>query len=96
MQDLSTNCHLMFIVDSCNWCRTPPPLTITSVEQLLGGCILFNYQVTEEEVMAEIKKLNCDPKVHAILLQLPLDSENPIDADKCTNAIDIKKVSSCA
>ena len=55
--------------------------------------VTINHQVTEEEVITEITKLNCDPNVHAILLQLPLDSENAIDADKCTNAIDINKVS---
>ena len=39
-----------------------------------------------------IQRLNSNPKVHAILLQLPLDSENPIDADKCTNTISVYKV----
>lgn len=50
-------------------------------------------QVTEREVVALIQRLNSDPKVHAILLQLPLDSENSIDADKCTNTIAVDKVS---
>ena len=52
-------------------------------------------QVTECEVVALIQRLNSDPKVHAILLQLPLDSENPIDADKCTNTIAVDKVITC-
>ena len=43
-------------------------------------------------MVALVQHLNSDPKVHAILLQLPLDSENPIDADKCTNTIAVYKV----
>ena len=43
-------------------------------------------------MVALIQHLNSDPNVHAILLQLPLDSENPIDADKCTNTIAVYKV----
>ena len=39
-----------------------------------------------------IQRLNSNPSVHAILLQLPLDSENSIDADKCTNTIAVYKV----
>ena len=46
-------------------------------------------------MITTIQQLNYDPKVHAILLQLPLDSENVIDADRCTNTIDINKVSLC-
>lgn len=53
---------------------------------------IFLYQVTEGEVVATIQRLNNDPKVHAILLQLPLDSETPIDDVKCTNTIAINKV----
>ena len=68
--------------------RESPHLRLTSWLH-----VIVNYQVTEGEVIAEITKLNCDPNVHAILLQLPLDSESPIDADKCTNAIDINKAS---
>ena len=52
-------------------------------------------QVSEGEVVALIQRLNSDPMVHAILLQLPLDSENHIDADKCTNTIAVYKVSTC-
>lgn len=48
--------------------------------------------MTEGEVVALIQRLNCDPNVHAILLQLPLDSDSPIDADRCTNTIDVNKV----
>ena len=49
--------------------------------------------VTESSLLATIQRLNFDPTVHGILLQLPLDSSNEIDADKCTNAIAVEKVS---
>ncbi len=49
-------------------------------------------QVTEEEVVGTIQRLNEDPRVNAILLQLPLDSTNQIDADRCTNTIAVNKV----
>ena len=34
-----------------------------------------------------IKSLNDDPRIHGILLQLPLDASTPISSDKCTNQI---------
>lgn len=49
-------------------------------------------EITESELLATIHQLNSDPTIHGILLQLPLDSSSPIDADKCTNAIAIEKV----
>lgn len=33
---------------------------------------------TENELLTSINKLNCDDTVHAILLQLPLESNNEI------------------
>ena len=51
--------------------------------------------ITEASLLATIQQLNFDPSVHGILLQLPLDSNNDIDADKCTNAIAIEKVILC-
>ena len=48
--------------------------------------------MTENEVLAAIYRLNCDPGVHAILLQLPLDSDSHIDCQTCTNAIAVDKV----
>ena len=47
--------------------------------------------VTEAQLLSTIKKLNSDRSVHAILLQLPLDSEESIDAKKCTDTISIDK-----
>ena len=49
--------------------------------------------MTENEVVATIYRLNCDASVHAILLQLPLDSIGEIDSYVCTNAIAVDKVS---
>ena len=49
-------------------------------------------EVTESEVVSTIEGLNRDESVHAILLQLPLDSVNDIDAEKCTNIIAVEKV----
>lgn len=48
--------------------------------------------ITETSLLATIQQLNFDPSVHGILLQLPLDCTSDIDADKCTNAIAIEKV----
>ena len=43
-------------------------------------------------MLATIQRLNGDSSVHAILLQLPLDSVQPIDCQVCTNAIAVEKV----
>ncbi|BFZ07308.1 hypothetical protein BsWGS_10347 [Bradybaena similaris] len=42
---------------------------------------------SQYEVLACIDRLNNDTTVHGIIVQLPLDSENPIDAHLVTNAI---------
>lgn len=34
-----------------------------------------------------INKLNTDDTTHGIILQLPIDSHNKIDENRCTNAI---------
>ena len=47
--------------------------------------------VTEAQLLVAIHKLNSDRNVHAILLQLPLDSEESIDAKKCTDSISVDK-----
>ena len=47
---------------------------------------------TQSDVVSAIQGLNNDCSVHAILLQLPLDSEELIDAETCTNAIAVEKV----
>ncbi len=43
-------------------------------------------------MVAAIHRLNCDASVHAILLQLPLDSDHNINCEVCTNAIAVDKV----
>ena len=42
---------------------------------------------SEEEVLQKIDELNTDPSIHGIIVQLPLDCEQNIDAAKCTNAV---------
>uniref|UniRef100_A0A8B9HM15 C-1-tetrahydrofolate synthase, cytoplasmic n=1 Tax=Astyanax mexicanus TaxID=7994 RepID=A0A8B9HM15_ASTMX len=46
---------------------------------------------TEDEVLQTIEQVNEDPAVHGLIIQLPLDSVNPIDADKMTNAVTPEK-----
>jgi methylenetetrahydrofolate dehydrogenase (NADP+)/methenyltetrahydrofolate cyclohydrolase len=50
---------------------------------------VFDEKVTEEELLAAIEELNRDPKVHGIMLELPLPKH--IDAYKITSAIAPKK-----
>src|SRR3954452_1053296 len=45
--------------------------------------------VSQAELMALVQKLNADPAVHGILVQLPLPK--PIDAQQVLNAIDPSK-----
>ncbi|XP_066485696.1 C-1-tetrahydrofolate synthase, cytoplasmic isoform X2 [Tiliqua scincoides] len=42
---------------------------------------------TEAEVLKCIHGLNEDPAVHGFIVQLPLDSKNPINTEKITNAV---------
>ncbi|KAJ6650335.1 hypothetical protein lerEdw1_013382, partial [Lerista edwardsae] len=42
---------------------------------------------TEAEVLKCIRGLNEDPAVHGFIVQLPLDSKNPINTEKVTNAV---------
>ncbi|XP_067894589.1 C-1-tetrahydrofolate synthase, cytoplasmic isoform X1 [Heterodontus francisci] len=42
---------------------------------------------TEDEVLSYITHINEDPTVHGLIIQLPLDSINPIDVEKVTNAV---------
>lgn len=46
---------------------------------------------TEDEVLSTVNKLNNDENVHGIIVQLPLDSENPIDSALATNAVSPEK-----
>jgi len=47
--------------------------------------------ITEVELLQELDKLNKDPKVHGIIVQMPLDTDNPIDSHKITDAVDPSK-----
>jgi len=47
--------------------------------------------VSESEVLEKLDELNTDPAIHGIIVQLPLDCEDEIDAIKCTNAVLPKK-----
>ncbi|KAG7461227.1 hypothetical protein MATL_G00207890 [Megalops atlanticus] len=42
---------------------------------------------TEEEVLESIADVNENPAVHGLIVQLPLDSINPMDTEKVTNAV---------
>ncbi|KAI4468913.1 c-1-tetrahydrofolate synthase cytoplasmic-related [Holotrichia oblita] len=42
---------------------------------------------TETELLSKLKKLNEDPKVHGIIVQLPLDSDNNIDQHLITDTV---------
>ncbi|MFZ4124668.1 MAG: bifunctional methylenetetrahydrofolate dehydrogenase/methenyltetrahydrofolate cyclohydrolase FolD [Rickettsiales bacterium] len=51
--------------------------------------ILKPSTITQDELLAEVRKLNADPTVHGILVQLPLPKH--IDANTVIDAIDPKK-----
>lgn len=53
--------------------------------------IKLSSSTKEDELLSTINKLNSDTSVHAILLQLPLDTVHDIDAEKCTDAISVHK-----
>ncbi|XP_066533469.1 C-1-tetrahydrofolate synthase, cytoplasmic [Hoplias malabaricus] len=46
---------------------------------------------TVDEVLWNIEAVNDNPAVHGIIVQLPLDSINPIDTEKVTNAVSPEK-----
>jgi len=46
----------------------------------------------QQELLAEIKILNEDPAVHGIIVQMPLDSENTIDAHLVTDAVNAARM----
>jgi len=51
--------------------------------------IVYPEDTSEDQVLAKVEELNKDPKVHGILVQLPLPKH--INADKVLNAIDPRK-----
>lgn len=42
---------------------------------------------SEAEVLRSIASVNQNPSVHGLIVQLPLDSVNPIDTERVTNAV---------
>ena len=52
---------------------------------ITGRKILFDKEVTEEELLSEIDKLNRDPTIHGILVQLPLPGG--IDKERIVAAV---------
>ncbi|MDE5663031.1 MAG: bifunctional 5,10-methylene-tetrahydrofolate dehydrogenase/5,10-methylene-tetrahydrofolate cyclohydrolase [Muribaculaceae bacterium] len=49
----------------------------------------FDESITEEELLKEVKRLNADPEVDGIIIQLPLPRH--IDEQKVTEALDYRK-----
>ena len=48
--------------------------------------------VTQSEILQQIEKLNADPKVHGIIVQMPLDcDDDTIDSHLVTNRVDPSK-----
>ncbi|CAL8139524.1 unnamed protein product [Orchesella dallaii] len=47
--------------------------------------------ITEIELLEELNKLNNDPKVHGIIVQMPLETDTKIDSHKITDAVDPSK-----
>ncbi len=56
---------------------------------IAGSELIFPTAMPEADLLAEIARLNADPAVDGILVQLPLPRQ--IDADKVVNAIDPEK-----
>lgn len=49
--------------------------------------IQFPQTITESELLNGLKKLNLDPNVHGIIVQMPLDSTNVIDSHLVTDYV---------
>ncbi|KAJ9575956.1 hypothetical protein L9F63_007183 [Diploptera punctata] len=43
--------------------------------------------ITEAELLTKLKNLNEDPNIHGIIVQMPLDADNPIDSNLITNSV---------
>lgn len=49
--------------------------------------IQFPRTTTERELITELASLNVNPAIHGIIVQMPLDSETPIDAHLITDTV---------
>ncbi|OQR78681.1 c-1-tetrahydrofolate synthase [Tropilaelaps mercedesae] len=50
--------------------------------------VKFPHDISETELLERVEKLNADPRIHGIIVQLPLDCSTKIDTGKITNAVD--------
>lgn len=53
--------------------------------------IQFPRTTTERELIAELATLNVNPAIHGIIVQMPLDSETPIDSHLITDTVSPEK-----
>ena len=54
--------------------------------------ILLHFRsIKSNELLDKIQELNEDPKVHGIIVQMPLDCDEDIDANIVTNAVSEEK-----
>ena len=56
-------------------------------------CLKLGRDTSQAELLASIRQLNEDPAVHGIIVQMPLDSTQPIDSHLVTDAVLPDKVS---
>ncbi|GLV43503.1 pugilist [Carabus blaptoides fortunei] len=49
--------------------------------------VKLSRSTTEAQLLMRLNKLNADPNVHGIIVQMPLDSENKIDSHLITDAV---------
>ena len=62
--------------------------------ELIGikaSCVKLPRTTSQSELLAKIKELNESRDVHGIIVQMPLDSAEEIDAHKVTDAVDPDK-----
>lgn len=53
--------------------------------------VCFPRSITETQLIQEVQKLNADPTVHGMIVQVPLDSEEKIDEFLVLNTITVDK-----
>lgn len=53
--------------------------------------IKFPRTITQSQLVQEVKKLNDDPSIHGMIVQMPLDSENKIDSDLVLDTVSADK-----
>uniref|UniRef100_A0A4W3HCA4 formate--tetrahydrofolate ligase n=1 Tax=Callorhinchus milii TaxID=7868 RepID=A0A4W3HCA4_CALMI len=71
-----------------------PPAWVLTQLRSINGIVLLLLLLTHWltisitlQVLDSIAHINEDPNVHGLIVQLPLDSNNPIDVEKVTNAV---------